>query len=188
MKTRFLAMLILIASFVGTASAQFVQFGVKGGLNVSNIHLSRATFDRSNRAGFFIGPTAKFKIPIVGVGADVSALYSQMDVRRTDNSATATLKTISVPVNVRFNFGASSLLGFYVAAGPQFDFNISPDNMWDTWKTKSTTTSANLGAGVTLLGHLELGVGYNFGLKKMVDSRDLAVRRNSFQLSATYFF
>ena len=34
------------------------------------------------------------------------------------------LKTFAVPVNLKWSFGLGSMLGAYIAAGPQFDFNI----------------------------------------------------------------
>lgn len=63
-----------------TAQAQ-IDFGVKGGLNVTNMSLSNDVLDASNRAGFFFGPTVKFTLPIVGLGVDASALYDQRSAK-----------------------------------------------------------------------------------------------------------
>ena len=71
--------------------------------------------------------------------------------------------------------------------------NFDRSNMNMTW---------NVGAGVRLLGHLELGVGYNFGIGKTGkaifenitdiagDSRDwqLRYRTNTFQVQLAYLF
>lgn len=67
-------LVVLIAATLVTlpAQAQF-KFGLKGGLNVTNMSFSKDVVDVSNRAGFFIGPTAKFTVPIVGLGFDISA-------------------------------------------------------------------------------------------------------------------
>ena len=56
-----------------SAEAQ-VKFGIKGGLNVTSMSLDSKVLDAENRAGFFIGPTLKFTLPVVGLGIDASAL------------------------------------------------------------------------------------------------------------------
>lgn len=70
-----------------------------------------------------MGPMAEFTLPIIGIGADVAALYSQTDLG-VDGEKTMKLKTFAVPVNLKWSFGLGSMLGAYIAAGPQFDFNI----------------------------------------------------------------
>ena len=47
-------MVIACLALAIPAQAQ-IKFGVKGGLNVSKLHLSEKTFNSDNRAGFFIG-------------------------------------------------------------------------------------------------------------------------------------
>ena len=44
-----------------TAQAK-IDFGVKGGLNVTNMSLSNDVLDASNRTGFFFGPTVKLSL------------------------------------------------------------------------------------------------------------------------------
>ena len=61
------------------AQAQF-HLGVKGGLNLSKVSFSKSDLKGDNKTGFFVGPMAEFTIPIVGVGADIAALYSQTDL------------------------------------------------------------------------------------------------------------
>ena len=51
-----------------------VNFGVKGGLNVTNMSFSESVFDASNQTGWFVGPTVKISLPLVGLGVDASAL------------------------------------------------------------------------------------------------------------------
>ena len=50
----------------------------------------------------------------------------------------------------------------------------------------------NVGAGVKLLGHLQAGVNYNFGLSKMARSVDdqmtIEMKRNTWQISLAYMF
>ena len=44
---------------VATPSQAQVKFGVKGGVNVTNMSLDSDMLDKSNNAGFFSGPTLK---------------------------------------------------------------------------------------------------------------------------------
>ena len=55
------------------AKAQ-LQFGFKGGINVTEMSFDENVFKSSNRLGYFIGPTVKFGLPITGIGIDISGL------------------------------------------------------------------------------------------------------------------
>ena len=52
-----------------------MKLGIKGGIDVSEMSFSGDLFKKSNRMGYFIGPTLKF--PLLGLGFDISALYSK---------------------------------------------------------------------------------------------------------------
>ena len=107
---RIFAAALLAASmslFAGNAAKAQGKFGIKGGLNVTSMSLNSEVFDASNRTGFFIGPTVKFTLPIVGLGVDASALYDQRESKVKaefdDRTCSSTLKTappasISLPV------------------------------------------------------------------------------------------
>ena len=85
---KFFTLVVLVAAPLVAipAQAQF-KFGLKGGLNITDMSFSSDVLESSNRAGFFIGPTVKFTLPIVGLGVDASALYDQREanVKGTDN-------------------------------------------------------------------------------------------------------
>jgi hypothetical protein len=198
-----LLVLVMATMFVSNADAQ-IKFGVKGGLNVTNMSLSKDVLETSNRTGFFIGPTVKFTLPIVGLGVDAAALYDQRDGKVDDT--TVKQKSINVPVNLRYSLGLGDLAGIYFAAGPQFGFNVGDDNyswtnsksLQNTFQIKKSNFSINLGAGVTLLKHLEIGAAYNIvcGKTGEIDVVDVSKnvttnarsRYNSWQISAAYYF
>ena len=84
MRKIFTAAIVAATMLFSTSSAQAqVKFGLKGGLNVTNMSLNSEVFDADNQTGFFIGPTVKFTLPIVGLGIDASALYDQRDAKIT---------------------------------------------------------------------------------------------------------
>ncbi len=42
-----------------SVNAQSIKLGIKGGLDLTDMTLSKDDFSSSNRTGFFIGPTVK---------------------------------------------------------------------------------------------------------------------------------
>ena len=197
-----LIVLVAATCFAMPASAQ-LKFGVKGGLNITDMSLSSDVFETSNRTGFFIGPTVKFTLPIVGLGIDASALYDQRESELTnaDNEVTKIKQqAINIPINLRYDIGLGSLAAIYLAAGPQFGFNVGDKNqtLFDDvadWKLNSSNFSVNVGAGVMLLSHLQVGANYNIvcgktGKITYLDGVESVFRgrSNSWQISMAYYF
>lgn len=197
-----LIVLVAATCFAMPASAQ-LKFGVKGGLNITDMSLSSDVFETSNRTGFFIGPTVKFTLPIVGLGIDASALYDQRESELTnaDNKVTKIKQqAINIPINLRYDIGLGSLAAVYLAAGPQFGFNVGDKNqtLFDDvadWKLNSSNFSVNVGAGVMLLSHLQVGANYNIvcgktGKITYLDGVESVFRgrSNSWQISMAYYF
>ena len=190
-----------------TASAQ-LKFGLKGGVNITRMSFGNDLFEADNRSGFFVGPTVKFGLPIVGLGIDVSALYDQREAKFKDVftedggrlDATMKQKAINIPVNLRYDIGLGSLAGVYLAAGPQFGFNIGDRDVSlfedvAGWRLAKSVFSVNVGAGVMLLGHLQVGANYNIVCGKTGDvtfgdgvTSAFRGRSNSWQVSAAYYF
>lgn len=208
-----LSFIVLAVSvlFANPAQAQ-IKLGVKGGLNVSSLKLNDDMYDTSNRAGFFIGPMVKVTVPITGLSFDIAALYDQKDAKvrvaddvvgGTYNSTTVTQKFIDIPVNVRYGFGLSSLANIFLFAGPQWGINVGDKNFkWNessSYSLKKANFSVNVGAGVTLLSHLQASVNYNIECNKSgsmdtgsLDSNGNPVvvkgRNNTWQISLGYWF
>ncbi len=148
------------------AKAQ-LQFGFKGGINVTEMSFDENVFKSSNRLGYFIGPTMKFALPVTGIGIDISGLYEKKTTKV--NGKAIDQENIIVPANVRLNLG--TVAGVYLAAGPQFAFNIGDDEFkWNkdgvenTFQLKKSYLSINLGAGIFFSKHFEVGFVYNIGV------------------------
>jgi opacity protein-like surface antigen len=142
---------------------------------------------------------AEFTVPVVGLGFDVAALYNQsgVAVSDVDGEANSTLKTVEIPINVKWTFGLGSTAGVYVAAGPQFGFNVGNRIIQDLYEFKKNNTTFNVGAGVKLIRHLQIGVNYNFGLSRVAsiigndEFKEFAgekIRNNTWQISLAYLF
>ncbi len=200
-----IAVAVVLMMMAAIPSVAQVKFGVKGGLNVTKMSVSSEVYSADNNNGFFIGPTVKFTLPIVGLGIDAAALYDERKgslVRFDNKSEDVKFKSINVPVNLRWNIGLGSLAGIYLAAGPQFGFALGDfGDAWDSsfYKKENMNVSINLGAGLSLLKHLELGFTYNIQTKdSYAITEDWAggnlgrqvtdIKTNAWQISAAYYF
>lgn len=207
-----LSIVFLVAAmlFAANANAQ-IKFGLKGGLNVTSMSFSEEVFDASNKTGFFVGPMVKVTVPIVGLSFDAAALYDQKeaDVKYTGTEGelgkvNVKQQSINIPVNVRYGFGLSSLANIFLFAGPQWGINVGDKNFkWNessSYSLKKSNFSVNVGAGVTLLNHLQVSANYNIACGKSADAclskaLDAAANagkdkshNNSWQIALGYWF
>lgn len=196
---------VSVALLAAPANAQ-VKFGVRGGANLVNMKLSGNVVNnlqKDNRAGFYIGPTVKFTVPIVGLSVDASALYDQRSTEVTNESETQSIisRQLAIPVNVRYGWGLGSVADIFLFAGPQVAFNFSKDKYFGAtdWKWKESNFSVNVGLGCTILSHVELKANYNIACGKtgeatILDAATKTVtgtvksKTNSWQLGMAYYF
>ena len=113
------------------------------------------------------------------------------------DSQNRTLKTIEIPVNLKWTFGLGSTFGAYIAAGPQFGFNVGSGlfNIGsETFDMKKSYTTFNVGAGVKLIQHLQIGLNYNFSINKVAKAviedyeGTVDMKKNTWQVSLAYMF
>jgi hypothetical protein len=209
MKKLFTTMVVALVMVAIPSQAQ-VKFGLTGGLNMTNMSMDVTGMkeDVKNNAGFFIGPTVNFTLPVIGLGIDASALYDQRSAKNDGKEIKS--QSIQIPVNLRYGIGLGSLATVFAFAGPQFGFNLGDKNqtLEDTagkvkeWRLKSSNMSLNLGLGAMLLGHLQAKINYNIAMGKTGDFKDFTVvdgvktvsdvlgsaKANSWQISLAYFF
>ena len=184
-------LVVVLCLFMAVPSQAQIKFGLKGGLDISKLD----TKVSDNTTGFFVGPMVDVTLPIIGLGIDVAALYSQSGID-VNNKNSEKLKSVEIPVNLKWTLGLGSTFGVFIAAGPQFGFSIN-----DGWKqlmeeSNKSFVSVNVGAGLKLLRHLQVGVNYNIGASKLgdmiVESADgdlrSNIRKNSWQVSLAYMF
>lgn len=164
------------------ASAQFA-WGIRGGLNVVNNDIKAVTSEslksKDNYTGMFFGPMAEFTVPIIGVGVDVSLLYSQKGLQMAEGENMKN-QSIAVPLNLKYSFGLGNFLAIFAQAGAQFDYKFGDlEKQYESVKAgdatkgevskfilEQNTWSANIGAGVKLINHIQAAVNYNIPLTK----------------------
>lgn len=171
MKRILIAMAVCLACCFTTAQAQF-KFGLKGGLNVSSVRLNSSVFDGSNRAGFHVGPTLEFTLPLGWLGLEISALYDTykvamegVDENGNLTKPSSTLRYVDVPLNVNAGFGLGSFAKIFISTGPQIAFSLGDSKILDyKYDLKNSLFSWNAGLNVRLFKHYQVGYTYNVGI------------------------
>ncbi len=213
---RFALVALLVALFAGAANAQF-RFGVKVGMNINNLHLENYenAFESSNRCGFTGGVMAEFTVPVIGIGVDASLMYTRLNsqVESTSSAVNTVTDIVSgvtnyfkdtetaknffeIPINLKYKFSipaVTDIVSPYVFTGPTFAFKLGGDESY--LKTKSVQMAWNVGVGVELVKHLQIGVGYAFGINNIAEKvtnlnlvEDIKVKNNYWTISAAYLF
>lgn len=179
------------------AQSQILKFGIKGGLNLTELDTNISGL-KNNSMGYFVGPMVEITAPSVGLGVDGAIMYAQ---RGKDEMK---MEGVEVPLNLKFTFGAGSTMSIFLAAGPDFFLNLKDidlgaiDATIDGYKSKDKRAQVglNLGGGIKLANHLQIGLNYqkplgdSFTFKKVVDAvKDKeGAQFNTWQLSLAYTF
>lgn len=186
------------------AQAQF-RAGIRAGLNVNKLHVSDlgSNFDTENRCGFTAGVMAEFTIPVVGICFDASIMYarmnSQLGVTVADADGFAgeldndSKDFLQIPINIKYKIGLpviGKIITPYIYTGPDFAFRLGNSDCF-----KRFQAAWDLGVGVELLRHLQVGAGYSWGMnniaKKVFDADkviDFKTRNNYWTITAAYLF
>lgn len=177
------------------AQAQFA-FGIKGGVNMVNNDLTamkgmtgKDVANLDNYTGFFIGPKMEVRIPIIGLGVEAAALYSQKGMTIGDGE-TFKQNSFQLPLSLKYGIGLGNFANVFIAAGPEFGFNMGETSMvvnnivTNTDGTTSgdikayvldkSTLSINVGIGATVLNHLQVAVNYNIPWGRTADFQTIS--------------
>lgn len=171
--TTTLVALLTVFTTATTAYAGIFKWGVEAGANFSKMKLSKDIIESNNRAGWFAGLKGQVTVPIVGLAVDGALLYSQkyMSLSETvtdptavsgantwEQTTTKTMPYIEIPVNVRYNIGLSSVIGVYIATGPQWSWYMGSKSIslgeMPIGSLKESNFSWNVGAGINAVKHL----------------------------------
>ena len=191
--------LVILMTFVALPAKSQLKFGLKGGLNISSVHLNSDLLKADNVTGFQIGPMLETTIPLLGVGFDAAILYSQkgMDVKSATGTSTD-VKTdyIDVPVNLKWKFGLP-IVKAYLSAGPYVGFRVGGDKFWDVpgsvvgqVKAKNFSAGLNFGVGAELISHVQGGFNYGLGLTDNYSAEkvDLSAKNRGWSVTAAILF
>ena len=201
-------LLFYLFTFLPLTTGAQVRFGLKGGFQLANMDFNDNALNKSNRMGFFAGPTLKIGLPVTGLSINAAALYDQRDLKVQEE--TFHQQSLVLQGDARYGAGIGDVLSIFLMAGPQFSFNVGDDVIhWfgsdgdlKEFSLQETMLSFNLGLGVSFASHFEGTISYNIPISKTADftwhqlSEQLAAeswnhaktRTNAWNIAITYFF
>lgn len=188
-----LLMAAVVAFLFTNASAQVpVGFGVKAGMNSTNLKFSGDgfNFNPDSKIGFYAGLLAD-----IGVSTNFSvqpeAMYALMGAK--SGSDKLNLSYVNVPVLLKYKTQGLSLV-----AGPQIGLLVSAKEDDGSNNTdvkdefKSTDFGILIGAGYTTLSGFGFDARYQFGVSNIADdvdpNIDATVKNNGFTFGVHYIF
>lgn len=215
MKTLKRVALIIVAMLIcaGSADAKILSFGLKAGLNVNKLHFNKSAIGdlttNSNSAGWEAGVMVEANVPIIGLGFDLSLMYARMNnssqaifQNTTDHTFSAFngeevgKNFIMIPINVKYKFNlpvVSNYLVPYIFTGPDFAFRLNKNTFKDM-KTRTCQVAWNVGLGIELIKHLQIGASYGFGINNVAEkvfktnTPELKVKNNYWTVTAAWLF
>jgi len=174
-----------------------VQFGVKGGVNLSSLSNSSGTFSADNRAGYLGGIWARFGALGFNFQPELYVTSKNVDINNSNTKVgSAKFTSIDVPLLLGGKIGAFGLGGrFY--AGPLLSFAINKDNSFGSavggatrFDYKSSNFALTAGAGIDI-SRISIDLRYEAGLTKQNyfdGSTNYKTRVSLFNLSLGYAF
>ncbi len=190
MKT-YLSIAVAAILMIGKASAQHVNIGIKGGVNLYNLHNDNgAKYD--TKTGFNAGLLGHIHLASQ-VALQPEIVYSAQGAKYTTAGieTKAKLGYINVPVLLQYMFDN----GFRLQAGPQVGFLINAKSEFGNTevdvKDNYKTVDFGVGAGIGYV-HPASGLGvdarYNLGLSKINEGNTDKVTNRGVQLGLFYLF
>lgn len=196
---RIKSILLVIAALLTistSASAQF-RWGVKVGMDVNKMSFDTSTLDSSNRTSFTGGVMTEFTVPLIGIGLDASLMYTHKGNNYSEGGNTEKYNSdyLSIPINLKYKFGlpvVGKLVAPFVYTGPCFSFLTSKKAVSEFFENKTSDISWNVGLGVQLLNHVQIGAQYGFGIndaaKVLSNNNWEKVKNNTWTITAAYLF
>lgn len=207
---KFFGVLLALCLLTAVPAAAQLDFGIKAGVNLAQ--KPSDIDDVKGNTGWFVGPTAKVVLPIVGLGVEANLLYSQTSTEVGGEKIKR--QTIDLPLFLRYELSIPAINKFiepFIAAGPQWSWNIGdrrytildvldPAASASQYTLRSSNLSLNLGAGVILLDHFQIHANYNIALGSTSDYTDSYIlgainnagriksKTNTWQISVAYMF
>ena len=160
-KIIFLPLLLVM----GIVNAQ-LQFGLKGGVNISNFTGGNFNnIEKNSLVAFHAGGLVRIKFEHLVLQPEV--LFSTQGAKLDDGTTEADYKIsyVNVPIMLQWQFKGS----FYIEAGPQAGFKVSEDIPNSTIDEFAKSTDLSIGVGLGFLKNKGLGIGgrYTVGVSKV---------------------
>lgn len=177
--------------FSATVTAQNVNIGIKGGLNIANLNDDNGT-QYDSKLGFNVGLLGHIHLaPQLALQPEIT--YSLQGAKYTVSNVETNINLgyINIPLNVQYMFDN----GFRLQAGPQIGFLMNAKAETNNVKTDIKDNLKTVDFGVTAgLGYVHPASGfgvdarYNLGLSDISESNASKLTNRGFQVGVFYLF
>lgn len=185
----------MLAATCTAAQAKIFGVGVKAGLEVPSISTEDVVGTANDAStGFHVGLLAMLNIPVIGLGVQPEVLYVNRGV--TLSETTERVSYIDVPLNITWGIDVM-LVRPFIAVTPFISYclNDVKATYMDAASALSTTATLDkldygigVGAGIDILGTLQVMGRYNWGLNDLGGGKAFSYKMSSFTLSLGYLF
>ena len=196
MKKMFLVFAFAASVVAAKAQSTGASFGVKAGLNLSNLHykFGDESDNADTKAGFHVGAYAS--VPLASsLSFNPELVFSQEGAKSEEDGekSTAKLNYLNLPLLVQYNAS-----GFFAETGPQVGLLLSAKNKFEfdgqeeetdvKDDMNSTSFAWAIGAGFRTTSGFGVGARYNLGLSNLAKDSDddYKVKSNVIQISLSY--
>lgn len=171
------ALAIFAFGFANAQDSEGMKFGVKAGLNMSNI---TGDYDADGKTGFFVGGLVDF-----AVGEN---FHVQPELQYSSEGADdADISYLRIPIMAKYYV----MEGLNLQAGPSIAFKVGADEGLDE-NTKSLDFGLGIGAGYELPMGVMFDVRYTLGLSDISDGdaadAGIEAKTTMFQIGVGYRF
>ncbi|MDE6811427.1 MAG: PorT family protein [Muribaculaceae bacterium] len=225
---KLLIVMCAVLAGIGMTDAKPIKFGVKAGMNVNKLSFDKDLAKSSNSCGWTAGVMAEFTVPIIGIGCDAGLMYARMNnssdvsydnlipstagsILGTSTDAATTevgdiygKNFLEIPINIKYKLSlplVARIVKPYAFTGPNFAFRLGKnvkDNIRNI-ESRSCQIAWNVGLGVELFNHVQVGASYAFGINNVVKTinkvadttvtpSDIKARNNYWTVTAAYVF
>ncbi|MEO6681505.1 MAG: porin family protein [Ginsengibacter sp.] len=181
--------IILAATFFmayGASAQMKAHFGVKAGVNASELHTKNSDLKSDTKIGFHAGLLAHIHSHGSQFAFQPEIIYSLEGAKNIGTSKTKQdLHFINVPLLAQYMFDN----GFRIEAGPQIGFLVSAKANDNSNKNAFKSTAISLPVGVSYLTQSGLGFDarYSFGLTDLSEAGN-KLTGNNFQFGLFWQF
>lgn len=169
------ALILMSVMLMPFATKSQFRYGIRVGGEINTSHLTGATdFSIKHGSGFSGGFTFDYMSESIGLGADISLLYTHGATRihcGDPHSATREYQLgndfIQIPLHAKYIFPLKTtgkIAGPFIYTGPTLLMRLDGDADGSPVSTRRLQPGWDLGAGFDIVNFIQLSAGYRFGL------------------------